>query len=71
MHKRRIFVRYWSVEMIALSMLRLLLSNAPGCRNVRSPSKPCHVGIHWKALTDYSQMITHLPGFQSFSSFFA
>ena len=31
MHKRRrIFVRYWSVEMIALPMLRLLLSNAQG-----------------------------------------
>ena len=31
--------------------------------------KPCHVGIHWIALTEYSQMSTHLPGFQSFSGF--
>ena len=27
-------------------------------------SKPCHVGIHTKALTDYSQMRTNAPGFQ-------
>ena len=26
--------------------------------------KPCHVGIHWIALTEYSQMHTHMPGFQ-------
>ena len=31
---------------------------------------PCHVGLHWKALAEYSKMSTHLPGFQSFSSFF-
>ena len=33
-------------------------------------SKPCHVGIHWKAL-EYSQMSTDVPGFQYFFSFFA
>ena len=27
--------------------------------------KPCHVGIHWIALVEYSQMSTHVPGFQS------
>ena len=32
-------------------------------------SKPCHVGIHWIVLTEYSQMSTHLPGFQSFLRF--
>ena len=32
-------------------------------------SNPCHVGIHWKALTEYSQMSTLVPGFQSFSVF--
>ena len=32
--------------------------------------KPCHVGIHRIALAEYSQMRTHLPGFQSFVSFF-
>ena len=31
----------------------------------------CHVGIHWKALAEYSQMSTHVPGFESFFSFFA
>ena len=29
------------------------------------PSKPCHVGIHWIALDEYSQMSTHMPGFRS------
>ena len=33
--------------------------------------KSCHVGIHWITLTEHSQMSTHLPGFQSFFSFFA
>ena len=33
--------------------------------------KPCHVGIHWIALTEYSQMSTHMQGFQSFFKFFA
>ena len=28
--------------------------------------KPCCVGIHWKALPEYSQMSTHLTGFQLF-----
>ena len=26
-------------------------------------AKPCHVGIHRKALTEYFQMSTHLPRF--------
>ena len=43
---------------LTLPMLRLL------------SSKPCHVnGIHWIALTEYLQMGTHKPGFQSFFSF--
>ena len=29
------------------------------------------IGTHWIALTEYSQMSTHLPGFQSFLKFFA
>ena len=30
-----------------------------------------HVGIHWIARTEYSQMSTHMPGFQSIWRFFA
>ena len=30
------------------------------------PSKPCHVGIQWIGLAEYSQMNTHVQGFQSF-----
>ena len=35
-----------------------------GRNNFWKPSKPCHVGIHWIPLTEYSQMSTHLKGFQ-------
>ena len=31
--------------------------------------KPCHVGIHWIVLAEFSQMSTHVPGFQSFLRF--
>ena len=34
------------------------------------PSKPCHVVIYWIALAEYSQMSTHVLGFQSFLSVF-
>ena len=47
---------------LTLIMLRRLLSS--------KASKPCHVGIHWKALTEYYQMSTHVAGVQSFSVFF-
>ena len=29
-------------------------------------AKPYHVGIHWTAITEHSQISTHVPGFQSF-----
>ena len=51
-------------------MLRLLSSKAQGRKDFWKPSKPCHVGIHWIALAEYSQMSTHVPGFQSFFIFF-
>ena len=51
---------------LTLLMLRLLSSKAQGCKDFWKTSKPCQVGIHWKALAEYSQMSTHLPGFQSF-----
>ena len=41
------------------------------CKNLWKPSKPYLVGTHWKALTEYSQMSTHLPEFQCFFRFFA
>ena len=56
---------------LILPILRLLLSKAQGCKDFKKPSKPCHVGIHKLALTGYSHMSTHMPGFHSFSSFFA
>ena len=51
---------------LTLPMLRVLSSKAQGCKDFWKTSKPCHVGIHLKALAEYSHMSTHVPGFQSF-----
>ena len=46
-----------TLEGFTLSMLRLLSSKAQECKDFeKNPSKPCHVGIQWKALTEYSHM---------------
>ena len=63
---------------------QILFATSPPCNAVatfiqstrtqflfKKSSKPCHVGIHWIALAEYSQMSTHVPGFQSFFRFFA
>ena len=51
-------------------MLRLLLSKVQGHKDFQKPSKPCHVGINWKALTEYTQISTHMSGLHSFLRFF-
>jgi len=56
---------------LTLIMLSLLLSKAQIGQNVSKISKPCYVDIYWKALAECFQMSTNLPGFLSFSSFFA
>ena len=38
---------------LALPVLGLLLSNAQGCKDFWKTSKPCHIGIHWIALTEW------------------
>ena len=55
---------------LTLPMLRLLSPEAQGRKDFWKASNPCHVGIHWIALAEYSQMSTHMPGFQSFFRFF-
>ena len=52
-------------------MVRLLSSKAQECKVFWNPFKPYHVGIHRKAVAEYSQMSTHLPGFQSVFRFLA
>ena len=47
----------------------LLPSKAQGRQDFLKPSEPCHVGIHWKALHEYSQRSTHVPEFSHFSLF--
>ena len=44
-----------SMPLLTLSMQRLLNSStAQGCKDFWEPSKPCHDGIHWIALAEYS-----------------
>ena len=59
-----------NITLLTLPMLRLILSSkAKGHKDFWKSSKTFHVGIHLIALTEYSQMSTHLPGFQVFASF--
>ena len=51
-------------------MLRLISSKAQGCKYFRKPLKPCHVGIHWKALAEYFHMSTICQGFGHFLKVF-
>ena len=52
--------------LLTLPMLKLLSSKTKGRKDFGKPSKPFDVGIHCIALAEYSQMSTHVPGFQSF-----
>ena len=52
-----------SLEGLILPILRLKFH--PKDKDAKA-SKPCHVGIHFIAVIEYSQMSTHVPGFQSF-----
>ena len=45
---------------LTLPMLRLLLSKAQECKDFWKSSKLSHVGIHWIALAEYSQMSTRV-----------
>ena len=53
-----------ALEGLTFPMLRLHFSKA---QDIGKASKPGHVGIHWIALAEYSQMSTHLC--QGFSHF--
>ena len=50
-------------ELSNLLMLRLISSKAQEQKVFYNSSKSCHVGIHWIALAEYSQMSTHVPRF--------
>ena len=56
--------------LLTLPMLKLFLSKSHRRKDFGKPSKPCHVGIQRIALAENSQISTHVPGFQSFFSFF-
>ena len=44
-------------------MQSLFSSNAQKCKKLWKSSEPSHMGIHMKALIEYYQMGTHVPGF--------
>ena len=44
-----------SLLRLTLPMLRLLSAKAQECK-IEKPPKPCHVGIHWIALTESSTL---------------
>ena len=54
---------------LTLPVLRHFLTKDKGYTDFWKTSKPCHVGIHWKALAEYSRMNNHAPRFQSFFRF--
>ena len=56
-------------DLLALPMQRLLSSKEEGCKDHLKSFKPCHVGIYWIVLPEYSQMSTHVPGFVIFYVF--
>ena len=56
----------WS---LTLSVLRQISSKAQEGKDFWKPSKPYHVGVHWKALADHCQMNTICQGFSHFPDF--
>ena len=53
------------VHALIAKWYNLFNAEATFVQNSPNPSKPCHVGIHWIDVAVYSQISTHLPGFQS------
>ena len=71
LHKRSVLLRMIWLKVaspvgLTLLMLRLLSSNAQECKKLWKSSNPSHLGIHRKALVEYIQMSTHMPGFQNY-----
>ena len=60
-----IFVRT-CVNVVNTSNAEATFTLSARMQNLRKPSKPCHVGIHWITLAEYSQMSTHMLGFRWF-----
>ena len=58
-----------SMVSLTLPLLRLFSSNAQTCKKLLKSSEPSLVGIHMKALMEYYQMSTHVPGAQGFNHF--
>ena len=57
------------IYLLTLPVLRLLSTKAKGRKDFCKLPKTCHVGTYLIALTEHSQMSTHVPGFSHFSVF--
>ena len=56
--KMMIVMMVMTMKMMIVMMVTMMMMM------IIKTSKPCHIGIHSIALTEYSQMSAHLPGFQ-------
>ena len=63
---QKMYNKKMSPPCLTLLMLRLLLSKTQGGKDFSKLPLPCHVGVLWIALTEYSKMSTQMPGFQYF-----
>ena len=54
--QKRVYVNPDTWYFFTLPMLRLLPSKVQGCKDFRKSSKPCHVGMQWKAFDENYQM---------------
>ena len=59
------------VSVIFLKVFFASFCNGQISHQQHKGEEPSCVGIHWIALAEYSQMSTHVPGFQSFFRVFA
>ena len=59
----------YNAAVLTLPILGLLSAKAQGRKYFWKPSKPCHVGIHRKALAECYRTSTHVQRFPSFFRF--
>ena len=51
------------IECINPSNAEATFTQCTRTQDFYKPSNPCHIGFHWIAFTEHSQMSTHMPDF--------
>ena len=70
-NNHRLFLTALDLSQYQTCLRRILINRlAWSLYKCIKPSKPCHVGIHWMTIAEYSQMSTNVPWFQSFLKVF-